>query len=111
MVRIMREICRRQKRDVLRRSVSIPLAFDDRAGYKLVSFRGTHAKLQPGIPASPQGDVAAPASALEYTVTEGIAGCFQVLRGTTMEDFADDFAERAGREVPGGNIAFVYAAV
>ncbi len=31
--------------------------------------------------------------------SEGIIGCFQCLRGSTMEDLADDHGVRAGREV------------
>ena len=90
IVRIMREVGRRAKRELLRQAVSISLAFDDRAGYKLVTFRAVHL-------AATQGDEApAPRS---YQVTEGIVGCCQVLHGSSLEDFADDYAERVGREV------------
>ena len=103
MVRVMREICRRQKREVLRRAVSISLAFDDRAGFKLVLFRAVHSALPSRGSAGPQGDVLPPAAPQgdAHEVTEGIAGCFQCLHGSTLEDFAEDYAERAGREVLG----------
>ena len=96
MVRVMREAVRRHKRAALKQAVSISLAFDDRAGYKLVVFRAVHhALLKPGS-AAPQGDAA---HASKFEVTEGIAGCFQVLHGSSLEDFADDYAIKAGQEV------------
>ena len=70
------------------------LAFVQRPGYKLVLYRADALGEVP--PAAPQGDAV---SSRKAVASEGLIGCFQCLRGSTLEDLADDYGERAGREV------------
>lgn len=125
MARIMVEVVRAQKRELLRRADSIALSFDDRAGYKLIRFRATslsavesafsgtppgkHAvPLQPGAsPDAPQGTGRASPdtplggsfAALGGIASEGILGCLQTLRGAALDEWADDYAQRAAKEI------------
>ena len=117
MARIMREVIRQAKREALRRSTAITLSFDDRAGYKLVRYRAealtSHASSGPAAsqdgastapPAASQGEergaLLPPVASQERPVaTEGLLGCIQCLRGSTLEELADDYAERASKEV------------
>ena len=92
--RVMREAMRQDKREALRRATCISLSFDDRKGYKLVLYRADALGEVP--PAAPQGDAV---SSRKAVASEGLIGCFQCLRGSTLEDLADDYGERAGREV------------
>ena len=123
MARIMREVIRARKRDVLRSATSISLGFDDRAGYKLIVFRCDTMLDAPTAewePSAPSGSQVAPTASWEPSAVPsavaygslpldnknvpaclGIIGCVQTLRGSTLEDFADDYAQRAAREVTG----------
>ena len=92
MARILREVVRAKKREIIRVAEAMTLSFDDRKGYKLVRFRVDTLR-------------SAPAASLEVSATwksvasEGIVGCLQCLRGSTLEDLADDYAVNAAREV------------
>ena len=90
MAAILREYVRARKRDALRQACNITLGFDDRKGYKLVRYR---IERQDKSLAATQG------SGWEAIAEEGIIGIFQVLRGTSLDEFADDYAERCAREV------------
>jgi len=95
MSRIIREAVRIRKRRAVRQSPAITLCFDDRAGYKLVRFRCRVRK----NPAASQEDALPPLPSSKHAAAEGYLGCYQCLRGSTLEDFADDYAERACREI------------
>ena len=95
MAEIMQEVIRLDKREMLRQSKAISLSFDDRKGYKLVRYRAALGRIGDSAPAAPQGA----AEAKEAVACEGILGCIQCLRGSTLEDLADDYAARAAREV------------
>jgi hypothetical protein len=105
MARVMQDTIRQKKREVLRASTSISVSFDDRAGYKLVLFRASlvgspHAASQGASAAERPAASQEPAAASPLKIaSEGLLGCIQCLRGSTLEDFADDYAERAGREI------------
>ena len=102
MARIMQEAIRQTKRDTLRRSPAISLSFDDRKGYKLVRYRAAaEGGLQPPVATLGAGssDDPAPATSQGHVAHEGLFGCIQCLRGSSLEDMADDYAERAGQEV------------
>jgi len=105
MARVMQDTIRQKKREVLRASTSISMSFDDRAGYKLVLFRASlvgspHAASQGASAAERPAASQEPAAASPLKIaSEGLLGCIQCLRGSTLEDFADDYAERAGREI------------
>ncbi len=125
MARVMRETIREKKRSAIRQCSSISLGFDDRAGYKLVRFRcdvgqNTVTSPQPPSLAASQGLAAASAlagsqgSASSSSLAasqgssdgspyacKGILGCLQCLHGSSLEDFADDYAERTVRELLG----------
>ena len=94
MARVMREVVRMKKRDIIRNCSAISLAFDDRLGYKLVRFR---ADTLATTPTASLGEAASPT--WKTIAVEGIVGCIQCLRGLDLEDFAGDYAERAAREV------------
>lgn len=83
MALIMREVLREEKRAAIRESTSISLSFDDRAGFKLIRFRCDAAK----------------SSLHSRTSVSGMVGCIQSLRGSSLADFADDYAERTVREI------------
>ena len=89
MAVIMQEVLRLNKREVLRQSQAISLSFDDRKGYKLVRYRAALCGSGDQALAAPQGAVA----------SEGIFGCIQCLRGSSLEELADDYAARAASEV------------
>ena len=94
MAAIIREVVRTKKRDAIRKAAALTLAFDDRAGYKLLRFRIdrlTH------IPAASLDVCARPT--WKTIALEGIVGCLQCLSGSTLADFADDYAERTAREI------------
>ena len=87
MAEIIREVVRRQKRQWLRVCSSIALSFDDRKGYKLVRFRCD-------VPFD------APLAATQGEPwKEGIIGCFDCLRGTTLSELAEDYAVRTSAQV------------
>ena len=92
MARIIREVVRTKKREMIRKAEAMTLSFDDRKGYKLVRFRVDTLR-------------STPAASLEVPATwktvafEGIVGCLQCLRGSTLEDLADDYAVNAAKEV------------
>ena len=77
---------------MIRKAEAMTLSFDDRKGYKLVRFRVDTLR-------------STPAASLEVPATwktvafEGIVGCLQCLRGSTLEDLADDYAVNAAKEV------------
>ena len=87
MAEIIREVVRRQKRQWLRVCSSIALSFDDRKGYKLVRFRCDVPFDAPF--AATQGE----------PWKEGIIGCFDCLRGTTLSELAEDYAVRTSAQV------------
>ena len=95
MARILAEAQRQTKRLLLRHSHSLCLAFDDRAGYKLVTYKASCTGVPKHLAAS-QG-LAVPDKGL--CVTTGILGCVQCLRGSSLNNFAEDYAVRAGAEV------------
>jgi len=88
MARVMQEAIRQDKREFLRKSTAISLSFDDRAGYKLVRYRATVA-----------GGTLAASQGASLPISEGLLGCIQCLRGSTLEDLADDYAVRASKEI------------
>jgi hypothetical protein len=94
MALIIREVVRARKRELIRMCSAMTLAFDDRQGYKLVRFRVDTLKT---TTAASLEESAAPT--WKTIAAEGIVGCIQCLRGSTLEDFADDYAQRAAREV------------
>ena len=94
MAEILREVVRMKKRDLIRQCSAMSISFDDRAGHKLVRFRVDTLN---STPAASLEESAAPT--WKTIAAEGIVGCIQCLRGSTLEDFADDYAERAAREV------------
>ena len=106
MATILREVIRQEKRSLLRRTASISLSLDDRKGYKLVRFRcmapAGDPGASPGEDPSTQDAGASVRRALSTTggwAYEGILGCVRCLRGSSMEDFAEDYGVRAAAEV------------
>ena len=106
MARILREVIREEKRFLLRRTPSISLSLDDRKGHKLARFRcmalAENPDAPPGEGPSPRDAGASIPRALAATgglAYEGILGCWQCLRGSTLEDFAEDYGARAAGEV------------
>ena len=95
MSRIIRAAVRIRKRRTLRQSLAITLCVDDRAGYKLVRFR---CRVRKNLAAS-HGDALQQLPSLKHAAAEGYLGCYQCLHGSTLTDYADDYVERACREM------------
>ena len=106
--------------------VFISLLFDDRAWYKLVRFKcavptasttdpvasqgmtapaASHGTTDPATsqgttdPAASQGGESPPAGSSRQVAVKGLLGCFQCLHGSTLDEFADDYARRACHEI------------
>ena len=104
MARIMREVIRQSKREALRRRTAVSFAFDDQAGYKLVRVwvDALSSPVSPGPPAASQGGAQGGGGASPMAATaavEGTLGCIRCLRGSSLEDLADDYAVRTSQEV------------
>ena len=88
MAGILREVVRMKKREKIRVAGAMTLSFDDRKGYKLVRFR-----------VDTLGSTPAASLGVDTIAFEGIVVCLQCLRGSTLEDLADDYAVNAAKEV------------
>ena len=91
MALIMQDVLRDRKRTAISEATSICLSFDDRGGFKLLRFRcdggpSLH------IRASAEGEPPRASVA-------GVVGCIQSLRGTSLSDFAEDYADRTVKEI------------
>jgi len=94
MARVMQEAIRMRKRAAIAEATSISLSFDDRGGFKLLRFRcdgGLSLNSRAG--SENGGGAGSPPS------VQGILGCVQSLRGTTMTEFAEDYADRTVKEI------------
>lgn len=87
MLRIMREVIRARKRQWIREATNISLSFDDRRGYQLLMFRCDRPLHQRGA----EGDLSEP---VQEFARSGILGCLDTVRGTSMEEFEEDYAVR-----------------
>ena len=92
MARILREVVRAKKREKIRLAEAMTLSFDDRKGYKLVRFRVDT------LNSTPAASLEGPAT-WKAVAFEGIVGCLQCLRGSSLEALADDYAVNAAHEV------------
>jgi hypothetical protein len=85
MVEILREIIRRRKRAWLAHATCISLGFDDRGAYQWISFRC---------------DAAGPHIAeADLGSRSGVIGIINVLKGTTEDQFDDDYACRKAAKI------------
>ncbi len=95
MALIMQETIRQKKRAAIADASSISLAFDDRKGFKLVRFRCDAA---PSLNSRGRHDAGGAEPSAQPAVG-GILGVVQCLRGSSMADFAEDYAERTVGEI------------
>ena len=106
MARIFRDVTREETRFLLRLTPSMSFSLGDRKGYKLARFRcaapADDPDASPGKGPSPRDAGASVWRALAATcglVYEGMLGCWQCLRGSALEDVAEDYGVRAAGEV------------
>ena len=98
MTLIMQDVLRDRKRAAIYEATSICLSFDDRGGFKLLRFRcdggpSLHARVSiDGTPPKPS--------------VSGVVGITQCLRGTSLNDFAEDYADRTVKEIEKMVVAF-----
>ena len=101
MALIMREVPRKQKRLAISQATCISLSFDDRGGFKLIRFKCDGG---PSLNSEASAD-GTPAAKCRESVA-GIIGCVQSLRGTSLSDFAEDYADRTVKEIEKLVVAF-----
>jgi hypothetical protein len=94
MARTMQEAIRMRKRAAIAEATSISLSFDDRGGFKLLRFRCDGGLSLNSRAGSENGGAAGSPPSVQ-----GILGCIQSLRGTTMTEFAEDYADRTVKEI------------
>jgi hypothetical protein len=85
MLLVMREVVRAEKRQWIKDATSISLSFDDRKSYKLILFKCDMPLLHRG--AQPQTESA------QYA-RHGVLGCLDTVRGVSLEELSQDYAER-----------------
>ena len=85
MILVMREVVRARKRQWVREATAISLSFDDRQGYKLVVFKCDMPLRHRGAENRREN--------LQFA-RHGVLGCIDVVRGSSMQELAQDYAER-----------------
>ena len=85
MILVMREVVRARKRHWVREATAISLSFDDRQGYNLVVFKCDMPLRHRGAEHLREN--------LQFA-RHGVLGCIDVVRGSSMQELAQDYAER-----------------
>ena len=98
MALVMQEVVRNKKRTAILQATSISLVFDDRGGFKLVRFRAD------GGPSLYSRETTS--TSKDGGSVTGILGCIQSLRGTSLDEFAEDYADRTVNEIE--KLAFAF---
>jgi hypothetical protein len=90
MLLVMRDVVRAEKRQWIKDATAISLSFDDRKGYKLIVFKCDMPLLHRGAQTQ--------AESAQYA-RHGVLGCLDAVRGVSLEELSQDYAERTCEKI------------